>query len=797
MRRTDASGAGAGRRPRPQSMLLLHAEAAYDTDEDTNTGDDLEHDASSVSTTLDVDPEDDAAFLAARRRSRRYTDQAKRFAIIEDHTRTLLSESPEDGVRESSTDSPPVTAVENLFVRAKSVKLPNSNNSENNSSSSIAATNDGNINSAAAGALSPAEQAAKERERAERHAVKLHKAIEELLATEETYVSSLDAVTQGYVEQIPENILSDEEKLVVFCNVPELLDFHRQLHRAMRQAGDDVTQIAKTFVDLSEDFLELYSQYCIRHDRSLTFLKLRQNDEKLTTVLKSCQMALGHRLPLASFLLQPVQRLLRYGLLLREICQHLPESSPHMAPLREAMDNMQKISAAVNRLKRSQELKSIVQGEVIVTRSQGLQHRLAAGGFEGDVEQYGALLDEAGDIDVLTEKLKPKGSKKHLYLFEKCLLICRIRQDTTITVKDMFHLKPGLKVELMDPRTMTVADAEEKQIFRSARLDAGAWVTRLKELCNEADESATLKLNSSRLSASSAGGAFGGGNSAATGRSGSGSAPRGMFGRRQATSTVSRSSVESESGLSPTKNDLGHQSHLDSVLSSVSSPTSAAAAAADLRKQQELDRQMRAAAEQKASEAEKERQAAEAKLAQEREQLSKERQRLEQLEKQLAVKQAEDEMTAALLHKKDILSSLVWQPQSISLEELQRADLEGYVSTVMRAPLPSTFVSMDRLTCRGELSVLHTSWLDSLLDRLWVARWYVLSVSSGRLVAYSNQSELHVRNSVNLTDICAVKQPSDCVVQVVLPHRAIFLQAPEAKAATVWATALRIFVPAV
>jgi hypothetical protein len=72
-----------------------------------------------------------------------------------------------------------------------------------------------------------------------------------------------------------------------------------------------------------------------------------QKTPRLQTALNECQTAIGHRLPLSSFLLQPVQRLLRYGLLLREINSHLPKDDPDCRLVLDAMDMMQKVCVCV------------------------------------------------------------------------------------------------------------------------------------------------------------------------------------------------------------------------------------------------------------------------------------------------------------------------------------------------------------------------------------------------------------------------------------------------------------------
>eukprot|EP00051_Salpingoeca_urceolata_P004399 m.64731 g.64731 ORF g.64731 m.64731 type:complete len:1013 (+) comp13611_c0_seq4:2238-5276(+) len=334
-----------------------------------------------------------------------------------------------------------------------------------------------------------------------RQASKRTRALAELVDTEANYVESLDAIVNGYMHVIAPEVLSNEEKLVVFGNTELLLEFHTDLLKLLRDAqgqgkADAVVSVALLFLSCGEDFLDLYSEYCGNHDRSCCTLKARQSDAALQQTITQTQELLGHRLPLASFLLQPVQRLMRYALLLRELLQAVTPAEPGYEPLCEALDQMQKISADINRAKRERELNAIVSGEVIVTRTQSLQERLAANGFEGDISCFGQLIDDANDIEVVTEPTSARGrkpssahgarsSRRHLFLFQLALLACKERSDSGISVKDIFLVK-SVWANKVDAHTFSVTDEQETMVFRSQVLNAGDWVDKIRQLATEA-----------------------------------------------------------------------------------------------------------------------------------------------------------------------------------------------------------------------------------------------------------------------------------------------------------------------
>lgn len=68
------------------------------------------------------------------------------------------------------------------------------------------------------------------------------------------------------------------------------------------------------FVLQKDTFFKLYSFYCQNIPRSE---QLRENLGDANSFLQVCQQKLGHKLPLAAYLLKPVQRITKYQLLLK------------------------------------------------------------------------------------------------------------------------------------------------------------------------------------------------------------------------------------------------------------------------------------------------------------------------------------------------------------------------------------------------------------------------------------------------------------------------------------------------
>ncbi|VDM00221.1 unnamed protein product [Schistocephalus solidus] len=86
-------------------------------------------------------------------------------------------------------------------------------------------------------------------------------------------------------------------------------NFSAQLSRSQ----EDLLGIGEAFLKRAVDFETLYVEFCTKHSKSIqTLEKESQLQTELWSDILTCQRELGHILPLATYLLKPVQRVLKY-----------------------------------------------------------------------------------------------------------------------------------------------------------------------------------------------------------------------------------------------------------------------------------------------------------------------------------------------------------------------------------------------------------------------------------------------------------------------------------------------------
>jgi RhoGEF domain len=135
-------------------------------------------------------------------------------------------------------------------------------------------------------------------------------------------VKTLEQGIENYVTPMTYPTLSEkirEDGLKIFGNVTEVYELHANtLYPALVACGHDIFKISETFDTLiaNGDFY-CYVTFTLNRERALPLC------DNHAEFFKSLKVASGDKLGVGSFLLQPIQRLPRYKLLISEINKEL------------------------------------------------------------------------------------------------------------------------------------------------------------------------------------------------------------------------------------------------------------------------------------------------------------------------------------------------------------------------------------------------------------------------------------------------------------------------------------------
>ncbi|XP_015603895.1 protein still life, isoform SIF type 1 isoform X3 [Cephus cinctus] len=261
----------------------------------------------------------------------------------------------ENGKQTSRTNS---FEIENLLKTAEQVTGICRSPGETRKSSPT-----GSVVSSHSQALTPSRQLS--------DAEKLKKVILELIETERTYVKNLNNLLENYLEPLKrETFLSNAEINALFGNIQEIVTFQRQFLQNLDHAiemesdfnsFDHPSQFKGVLFSIGSAFLyyvnhfKLYSSFCASHSKAQKVLHPNEGNQALQEFLSARNPRQQHSSTLESYLIKPIQRILKYPLLLQQLRNLTDEHSEEHQHLIEALKGMEKVAEHINEMQRIHE----------------------------------------------------------------------------------------------------------------------------------------------------------------------------------------------------------------------------------------------------------------------------------------------------------------------------------------------------------------------------------------------------------------------------------------------------------
>ncbi|EIN06441.1 Dbl domain-containing protein, partial [Punctularia strigosozonata HHB-11173 SS5] len=160
--------------------------------------------------------------------------------------------------------------------------------------------------------------------------------------------------------------MTKEDARIIFGNIAEIAvfadSFSEQLEEALGsilEGGSGEDRVGELFLKMIPQMLPLYMTYIRRHPTALSHLQSLPQTAALTAYLAHTQTiasSLTHAWDLPSLLIKPVQRLLKYPLLLSTIVEETPDAHPDKAALRRAKEKCEEAAREVNEGRRRYEV---------------------------------------------------------------------------------------------------------------------------------------------------------------------------------------------------------------------------------------------------------------------------------------------------------------------------------------------------------------------------------------------------------------------------------------------------------
>ncbi|XP_041661241.1 T-lymphoma invasion and metastasis-inducing protein 2 isoform X2 [Cheilinus undulatus] len=226
---------------------------------------------------------------------------------------------------------------------------------------------------------------------------RLRKVIQELVDTEKSYVKDLVCLFDVYLTPLQqETFLSKEEMEALFGCLPEMLDFQKVFLQTLEERIalcpnfshlETPAQFKKLLFSLGGSFLyyadhfKHYSGFCANHIKVQKVLERAKTDTAFKHFLEARNPTNQHSSSLESYLIKPVQRVLKYPLLLRELVSLTDPESPEHIHLTEALRAMEKVASHINEMQKIYEDYGSVFDQLAAEQSGAEKQEISMGEF--------------------------------------------------------------------------------------------------------------------------------------------------------------------------------------------------------------------------------------------------------------------------------------------------------------------------------------------------------------------------------------------------------------------------------
>ncbi|KAF3829526.1 hypothetical protein GH733_003790 [Mirounga leonina] len=259
--------------------------------------------------------------------------------------------------------------------------------------------------------------------------------LREIQQTEEKYTDTLGSIQQHFMKPL-QRFLKPQDIEIIFINIEDLLRVHTHFLKEMKEAlaAPGAPTLYQVFIKYKESQVESASKHLDR---------VAAAREDVQMKLEECsQRANNGRFTLRDLLMVPMQRVLKYHLLLQELVKHT-QDAVEKESLRLALDAMRDLAQCVNEVKRDNE-----------TLRQITNFQLSIENLDQSLAHYGRPKID-GELKITSVERRSK-MDRYAFLLDKALLICKRRGDS-------YDLKDFVNLHSFQVRDDSSGDRENKK----------------------------------------------------------------------------------------------------------------------------------------------------------------------------------------------------------------------------------------------------------------------------------------------------------------------------------------------
>ncbi|XP_063702162.1 protein still life, isoform SIF type 1-like isoform X3 [Culicoides brevitarsis] len=314
-------------------------------------------------------------------------------------------------------------------------------------------------------------------------AEKLRKVVMELIDTERSYVKNLNNLLEHYLEPLKrETFLSNAEIAALFGNIQEIFNFQRQFLQNLEEAlelepdfhkFDHSSQFKSVLFAIGSAFLyyvnhfKLYSSFCASHSKAQKVLHPNEGNQALQEFLLARNPKQQHSSTLESYLIKPIQRILKYPLLLQQLRNLTDPHCEEHLHLVEALKGMEKVAEHINEMQRIHEEYGAIFDHLFRQHQKSCKQPIDLS--PGDLLYYGGV--EWLNISDFLGKIK-KGLELHAMCFvfkTAVVFLCKERLRQKKKIMGVSNKNAPNEVEII--RYQVLIPVTEVQVRASSAKD--------------------------------------------------------------------------------------------------------------------------------------------------------------------------------------------------------------------------------------------------------------------------------------------------------------------------------------
>ncbi|XP_046448804.1 protein vav-like isoform X2 [Daphnia pulex] len=265
--------------------------------------------------------------------------------------------------------------------------------------------------------------------------VKREYSIRELVESEKRYIEALNMIKTNFIVPLS-SVLREDEKKCVFHGIEELHEIHTGLYSDLIKActTNNAIKLHMVFLNWKDKFL-IYGSICSNLSSARRAIKSAIcRSREVAEKIERCQREASEvALNLEDLITLPMQRLLKYPLLLGNLCKHTEKSHEDYHDLQLAYEAMVDIADYTNESTRDYEMRQIIKDVQASISNWNTMENC-------DLVEYGRLIKD-GELKMRSHEESRNAKTRYVFLFNRGVIFCKATRGDQYSFKLFLSLE--------------------------------------------------------------------------------------------------------------------------------------------------------------------------------------------------------------------------------------------------------------------------------------------------------------------------------------------------------------------